>query len=110
MAINITHQNNGIFHLVIQGEMNIYTVLEQKQQLLDSLTSASQLQIDLSAVTELDGAGLQLLMFLKQETDSRQINLTLVKHSQAIVEVFELLNLSKHFGDPIVLQANWVAS
>lgn len=93
--------------LAIQGEMNIYTALEQKKALSEQLNGSKELQIDLSGVSEIDSAGLQLLMFMKREAAERQIKLSLIQHSQVVVEVLELLNLSKHFGDPIVLSANW---
>lgn len=110
MAIQLKKQKKGELHLVVQEEMTIYTVLEQKRTLLDYLKSAKQLHIDLGGVTEIDGAGIQLLMFLKQEAMSREIKLSLIEHSQPVVEAFELLNLSKHFGDPIMISADWKTS
>ena len=90
--------------------MTIYSVLEQKQELLKYLKTAKEVQIDLADVTEIDGAGLQLLMFLKQEALAAGIKLSLSQHSKAVVEVFELLHLSNHFGDPIVISADWRTS
>lgn len=107
MAIEIKQPENGVTQLAIQGEMTIYTALEQQKILSENLYNRKELQIDLSGVSEIDSAGLQLLMFLKREAAEHQIKLSLTQHSQAIIEVFELLNLSKHFGDPIVLSANW---
>lgn len=107
MAIAVKQQQHGVTHVLIQDEMTIYTVLEQKHALLKHLMAAKDVQIDLSGVGEIDSAGVQLLMFLKQEAASHNIKLSLVQHSQPVVEVLELLNLSKHFGDPIVISANW---
>ena len=86
--------------------MTIYNVSEQKNKLIEFLSSAIELQVDLSAVTEIDSAGLQLLLWLKQEAS----NLKLVNHSQAVVNVFQLLNLAMYFGDPIVLSSHWKTS
>ena len=108
--IEVKPQKKGISHLVIQDEMTIYTVKEQKSLIYEHLKSAKELQIDLGGVTEIDCAGVQLLMFLKQEALGRDIKLSLVQHSQTVVEVLELLNLSKHFGDPIVITADWKSS
>ena len=110
MAILVKQQKNGTIQLVIQGEMTIYTALEQKNALSRHLHTANELQIDLSGVNEIDSAGLQLLLFLKREATEHQIKLNLVQHSLEVVEVLELLNLTKHFGDPIVLSANWKPS
>ena len=107
MAIEIKQQKEGITQLVIQGEMTIYTVREQKNILEDQLKACKELQIDLSGVDEIDSAGLQLLLLMKREAAEHLLKFSLVQHSQAVIEVLELLNLSKYFGDPIVLSANW---
>lgn len=86
--------------------MTIYTAMEQKNKLIEYLTPDHELQIDLSAVQEIDSAGLQLLLWLKQEAP----RLNLIHHSRAIVEILELLNLASHFGDPIVLSSDWKTS
>ena len=62
-------------------------------------------EIDLSAVTELDSAGLQLLMLAKKLAAAQGRELHLVAHSAPVIEVFELLNVAAHFGDPLVLPA-----
>ena len=98
--------NNGITTIAIQGEMTIYTALEQRDQLAEYLKPNQAIQIDLAAVSEIDSAGLQILLWLKQETS----HLTLINHSRAVVDVFELLNLTTHFGDPIVLSSHWKTS
>lgn len=107
LSIKVKQQDNQLTQLSIDNEMTIYTALELKQPLADYLKTNKDIQIDLSGVTEIDCAGLQLLLFLKREAIERQIKLTLVQHSQAVVEVLELLNLGNHFGDPIVISADW---
>ncbi|MFI3194317.1 MAG: STAS domain-containing protein [Methylococcaceae bacterium] len=105
MTINVI-ETDGFLNVAVVGEMTIYNVSEQKNKLIDFLSSAIELQVDLSAVTEIDSAGLQLLLWLKQEAS----NLKLVNHSQAVVNVFQLLNLAMYFGDPIVLSSHWKTS
>lgn len=107
MAIEIKLQKNGVTHLVIQDEMTIYHALEQKQALAQFLKNSKELQLDLSGVGEIDSAGVQVLLFLKKEAVKQTVKLDLIQHSQAVVEVLELLNLSKAFGDPIVISADW---
>lgn len=107
MAIEVKQQKKGVTHLAIRGEMSIYNALEYKQALLNFLKTSNELQIDLSGVAEIDSAGVQILLFLKREAVQLGIKFGLVQHSQAVVEVLELLNLSKHFGDPIVISADW---
>lgn len=103
-------ESNDVTYLSIADEMTIYTALEQKNKLSQYLKADHELQIDLSEVSEIDSAGLQILLFLKQESSTKNIILSLTHHSQAVVEVFELLNLSAHFGDPIIISADWKSS
>lgn len=110
MTVELKQQKNAVMHLAVKDELTIYTAQELKNQLFDYLKSAKQLHIDLGDVPEIDSAGVQLLMFLKQESLSRGIKLNLLRHSQAVVQAFELLNLSTYFGDPIVISADWKSS
>lgn len=105
MTINVTDKD-GVVHIAIQGEMTIYTAMAQKNKLVEYLKPDIELHLDLSAVSEIDSAGLQLLLWLKQEV----AELNLIQHSRAVVDVFELLNLASHFGDPIVLSSHWKTS
>jgi anti-sigma B factor antagonist len=107
LSIKVNQQEHQLTKLSIENEMTIYTALEHKTTLTDHLKNNKDIQIDLSGVTEIDCAGLQLLLFLKRQAIEQQINLTLTQHSQAVVEVFELLDLGNHFGDPIVISADW---
>ena len=103
-------EKDGVTHIEIKDEMTIYTALEQKKELSQHLKADHELQIDLSEVSEIDSAGLQILLFLKQEASTKNILLTLAHHSQSVIEVFELLNLTAHFGDPIIISADWKSS
>ena len=87
----------------VDGEFNIYRAAELKTQLLEALVSDTELDLDLSGVSELDSAGLQLLLLLKRCALEQQRSLRFVNHSPAVVEVLDLTNLAQQFGDPIVL-------
>jgi anti-anti-sigma factor len=89
--------------LDIKGEMTIYTAAEQKDQLLAYLNSGSELEINLSEVSELDAAGTQLLVLVKQEAARKQKKLRFTMHSNAVLEVLELTNLTAAFGDPLFI-------
>ncbi|HJV82004.1 STAS domain-containing protein [Noviherbaspirillum sp.] len=83
--------------------MTIYRANELKQSLLAAIREAPVLEIDLSAVTEIDTAGVQLLMLARKAAQANGHALRMVAHSAAVVEAFELLNLAAYFGDPIVI-------
>jgi len=88
--------------LRIQGELSIYRAAELKQVLLDD---PAPTEVDLSGVTEIDTAGVQLLMLAKRTAQAHQRELRLVAHSAAVSEAFELLNLGSYFDDPLVMTA-----
>jgi anti-anti-sigma factor len=100
-------KKGDVYHTVLGDELNIYTASEQKEELLNLLDDARELEIDLSKVAEMDSAGLQILIMLKQEAERQDKQLRLINHSQAVFEVFELLDVSSVFGDPVVIPAEW---
>ena len=110
MTIDIKLQNDSTTQLVIKDEMTIYNVLEQNNTLLPYLESGKALQLDLSEVTEIDSAGVQLLIMLKQQAQKINNQFSLVHHSQAVIDVLELFNLASFFGDPVIIPADWEAS
>lgn len=89
--------------LQLSGELNIYRALELKQQLLDALAATDALEISLEGVSEIDSAGLQLLIAVKQAARAEGKTLLLLDHSAAVVEVIELFDLAAFFGDPLLM-------
>jgi anti-sigma B factor antagonist len=88
-------------------ELTIYTAAQLKEDLLGNFNQGKGLELDLSQVQEMDSSGVQLLMMLKRESQEKGKPLHLHNHSQAVIEIFELLDLSAHFGDPLVIPAEW---
>lgn len=91
--------------IALDGELTIYRAADLKVLVLDALRKARILEIDLSGVTELDTAGLQVLMLAKQAAAADQRTLHLVQHSPAVVEIFEMLDLVAFFGDAVLIHA-----
>lgn len=100
-------QIQGEGHLAIEDEMTIYTAAEQKSTLLGHFTENDAIEIDLSAVSEIDSAGVQLLMLLKNEASKSDKQVRYTHHSQSVVAVLELLDLATQFGDPVVIPTEW---
>lgn len=94
----------------IENEMTIYTAAEIKTRLLEMMKKDFEIELDLSYVTELDTAGLQLLIMARREFIAGGGNLYLVNHSQAVYEVLDLCNMIQFFGDPIVLPSKQAES
>ena len=98
--MNITAKTkNGICRLAIEGEMTIYTALDTKPQLLRHLAKLKELEVDLSQVTEIDSAGLQLLCALKREASQAGVKLRIIEHSAAVIDVIDTYQLAGFFGD-----------
>ena len=91
--------------LHLEGDMTIQRAAEFKQTLMNALDGAASLEINLHDVTEIDSSGVQLLMLAKATAQARTCELRLVSHSPAVLEVFELLDLAAHFGDPLLMPA-----
>jgi anti-anti-sigma factor len=89
--------------LPMEGELSIYRADELKRALIEPLQPGVCLVVDLSAVSELDTSGLQLLMLAKRTAAKVGAELQLVAHSPAVLEVFELLNVAAFFGDHLVI-------
>lgn len=86
--------------LRIEGEFTIYRAMELKAVLF---AEPPVTEIDLSGVTEFDSSGLQLLMLAKKAALAQGRTLTLVGHSEAVIDVFELLDVAGYFGDLLVM-------
>ena len=92
--------------LAIDGELTIFTAAQQKQELQNFLTSGTELEINLAEVSEVDSAGLQLLILIKREAAKTGKTLSFVMHSKAVLEILELANVTGIFGDQIILAHN----
>ena len=88
--------------LRIEGELTIFRAMELKPVLM---ATPPVNEVDLSGVTDLDTAGVQLLMLAKKTALAQQRDLRLVAHSPAVLEVFELLNVAAYFGDHLVMDS-----
>jgi anti-anti-sigma factor len=91
--------------LALADDLTIYNAAAQKTTLLDTLSNAAGLDLDLSRVGEIDSAGLQLLILAKREANRQGKPLHLIAHSAAVLEVIDFLNLGAFFGDPLHIPA-----
>ncbi len=97
--LDITFNQEGSV-LQLMGSLTIYEVGQLQSQLNQQQPPLTALTVDLSAVEELDTAGVQLLMALRQWLGEA---LVLINHSTAVIDMFDLYQLVPFFGDDIVL-------
>jgi anti-sigma B factor antagonist len=95
----------GITRIAIDGELTIYRAADLKATVLEALAKARVLEVDLAGVTELDTAGLQVLMLAKNAAAADGRELRLLNHSPAVVEIVEMLNLGAFFGDALLIHS-----
>lgn len=85
--------------LAVEGEMTIYRAAELKPALLDAVRTTDAPALDLSAVTEFDCAGVQLLLVARREAERLGKRLTLSAASPAVLDAFALLGMTLE-GEP----------
>jgi anti-anti-sigma factor len=77
--------------LRISGDMTVYSAAELKAALLAANPASTKVKtLDLSAVSEMDCAGLQLLLATLRQPGRKEKPLRLVAASQSVRDVLEL--------------------
>lgn len=89
----------------LPDELSIATVAEVYRSLRPALEQADSLILDLSAVDEIDTAGLQLLMSLKAGARARSQKLVYRNHSRAVLRLLSLSGTAGFLGDRLVIGA-----
>jgi ABC-type transporter Mla MlaB component len=84
-------------------EMTIYRIAEIMPAMVNTLMQATEVEVMLDRVSEIDTAGCQLLMLLKREADAAGKGLRFTGHSPAVLEAWDTYDLAGYFGDPLVL-------
>lgn len=90
----------------IRGEFTIFTAQVYKEQLANAVRDSevgAEIDIDLSDVTEIDTAGIQLMVMAKREAASRGGNVRFVRHSDSVLDLIDLYALASQFGDPLLI-------
>jgi anti-anti-sigma factor len=76
---------------ILQGALGIYTTLAIRDRLLELLAGQDELAIDLAGVTDIDCAGLQLLLLAKRHPDK---SVRFIGHSEPVRRLVEFANLA----------------
>ena len=84
----------------IDGELTIYRAAELASAMkaaLADVPGGGAFELDLSDVTEMDSAGVQLLLSARRSTQESGRTLRVAGSSPAVAEVFQTLQLASHF-------------
>ncbi|MBS4098787.1 MAG: STAS domain-containing protein [Sulfuricella sp.] len=98
-------EKDQITRMDIEGELSIFTAAAIRERLLDSLADGAEIEVDLSKVSEIDCAGVQLMVAAQREATARSKSLRFVSYSPAVLELLDLCGISGHFGDPVQFRA-----
>jgi len=101
MSIDVKREGNTA-RVTLSGELSIYTVAEIKASLADCMDNADEIEVDLFGVTEMDTAGLQLMLIAKRNPGKE---VRFVNHPPSVLRLVDLANLAGVLGDPLVISA-----
>ncbi len=85
------------------SELTIYTAADTLRKINDAYRQQRELTLDLARTHEIDTAGLQILMALKQQAERDQRQVFYVNHSAPVVKFLDFFNVSALFRDPVVI-------
>ena len=97
----LTDEVPAIVPLSIHGPMTFPRAIELREALLSALSQRpSPVELDLSSVTELDSAGIQVLLLVKRTAKARNKEVLLVGQNLLVSSTLELLRLDDYLGLP----------
>lgn len=99
-------EQTALLNVVVHGELSISTAATVRDDLLAALDIADEVEVDLTRVTEIDSAGLQIMVAAKREAGARRKVLRFLGHSPAVLDMLDLTDLAGYLGDPLVLQSD----
>ncbi len=100
--LDINQTKQGV-NVTICAELTIYSAAQLKDELLALLRTSPIVNVNLAQVSDIDTSGLQILIMMKNEADILQHDVNFIEHSASVLNVFELMNMVRFFGDPLVL-------
>lgn len=85
--------------LIFEGDLTIYYVTQIKDELFaDYEKMADKIALDLSAVGEIDTAGVQLLLFAKKFFAAVRRPLSITKSNESVESVLTALDVNTQFA------------
>ena len=96
MSIDILNES-GNCRIRIDDELTIYTAGVVNATIRDALAANDSVAIDLTGVTEIDTAGLQILLVARKEALLRNRAVSFIGHNRIVIDCLRLMNLSNFF-------------
>lgn len=86
-----------VFRFSIEGKVTHSMVGELKEAILPVISRSQAIQIDLSTISEIDFAGLLLMVDAKLTAIERGKALRFTGHSRPVIEILEISGLESFF-------------
>jgi anti-sigma B factor antagonist len=94
----VRKKNKDTTTLVLEGDLTIYYVAQIKDEIFaDYDKLADKVALDLSAVSEIDTAGVQLLLFAKKFFSAVHRSFFISKSNESVDTVLTVLDVNNHF-------------
>lgn len=94
-------ESTGSRVLRVAGELTVYHAAKLANDVWRRLGESAPLWLDLDGVTQLDSAGVQVLLVARRDAHERGLALRLLRPSPPVLEVFETLNLGRLIAELI---------
>ena len=94
MAWDVTFESAS-GDMAVSGELTIFSALDIRERLNQAFAAGDQITVDLGGVTEIDTAGLQLMLLARRKAGKRVV---FRNHSNAVLHLLELANLTRVLG------------
>jgi anti-sigma B factor antagonist len=97
--VKITQKNTRSgSKITIDGELTIYTVSEAKQHLLDNHEEIVEpIGLNLRKITELDAAGMQLLLYAKEIFNDHNKRIFIEKSNDHVDDILDFFAVTSEF-------------
>lgn len=91
------NKNDENMEIKFDGDLIIPFAAESKEQLLALNYGENEVHFDLSSVSRIDTAGVQILMALANDIKVKNASISKIKHSDCSQWAFDLYALHDHF-------------
>ncbi len=95
-----SNKRSGLCRLRLEGEMTIYNAAEIKDNLAGFINDYYEFELDLSAVNEIDSAGIQLLLLFRKKAEQKQCEIELSACSDPVRGLLDLYRLNDWLPSP----------
>lgn len=99
----VSEKKDENLYIKLGGSLTVQHATTLHRNLLNLVSKKENLYINLENVTEIDTAGIQLLLALKREFQNTDRILVYHSHSPALLSIMDLYGLVNVFADPVRL-------